>query len=220
MSTVRPPLTADALPKRLAEVFRLLRTGRHICVEDGAAYRDLENDEERYQLVLEGLGYELVHHAHGFYYLKGGPSLTSRRLQAITFFLLVLFQDLEEHKLQDNPRGWVQTLTNRVFDIEKLPHFGTTQLRELMTRLGVAKDTLRTQVLGPLKSLGMISMRDEGRFRFRPPIYRFVDLTLEYADQDWAKTDFSGQPPQEQMGGESEQLHTAGNTDGEMEEEA
>ena len=42
MSTVRPPLTADALPKRLAEVFRLLRTGRHICVEDGAAYRNLE----------------------------------------------------------------------------------------------------------------------------------------------------------------------------------
>lgn len=219
MSTVRPTLTADALPKRLAEVFRLLRTGRHICVEDGAVYRDLDNDEERYQVVLAGLGFELVHHAQGFYYLKGGPSLTSRRLQAVTFFVLVLFQDLEEHKLQDNPRGWVQTLTNRVFDIESLPHFGTTQLRELMARLGVAKDTLRTQVLGPLKSLGMISMRDDGHFRFCPPIYRFVDLTLEYADHDWAKTDLSGQPPQEPMDGEAEELQITDNAEGEVEEE-
>ena len=66
-------------------------------------YRDLENDEERYELVLAGVGHELVHHAQGFYYLKGGPALTSKRLQAITFFLLVLFQDLEEHKAQTTP---------------------------------------------------------------------------------------------------------------------
>ena len=220
MSTVRPPLTAEALPKRLAEVFRLLRTGHHICVEDGAVYRDLENDEERYELVLAGLGYELVHHAQGFYYLKGGPALTSKRLQAITFFLLVLFQDLEEHKIQDNPRGWVQTLTNRVFDIDKLPHFGTTQLREKMTRLGIEKDTLRSQVLGPLKSLGIVSMRDDGRFRFRPPVYRFVDLTLEFADQDWEQTDFNSQPYQEQASSETGELGLADNADGEMEEKA
>ncbi len=220
MSTVRPPLNAEALPKRLAEAFRLLRTGHHICVEDGAVYRDLENDEERYELVLAGLGYELIHNAQGFYYLNGGPALTSKRLQAITFFLLVLFQDLEEHKIQDSPRGWVQTLTNRVFDIGKLPHFGTTQLRGMMASLGITPETLRSQVFGPLKSLGMVSMRDDGRFRFRPPVYRFVDLTLEYADQDWEKTDLGGGGTQAQAGGEAAELGLEDNADDEMEEEA
>ena len=52
-------------------------------------------------------------------------------------------------------------------------------------------------------------------------LFSLALLTLAFGlVQAQAKTDFSGQPPQEQMGGESEQLHTAGNTDGEMEEEA
>ena len=189
MNTTRSLLTADAMPRRLAEVFRLLRTGRHICLEDGAVYRDLEVDEERYQIVFAALGYELVHHAQGFYYLKGGPTLTSKRLQAITFFLLVLFQDFDERKMQEGNRNWVQTLTSRVMHIDKLPHFGTTQLRGMMANLGVTPDTLQVQVLRPLKSLGMVDFRDDNRFQFRSPVYRFVDLVIQYADQDWEQPD-------------------------------
>ena len=187
MNTLRSQLTPADLPKRLSEAFRQLRNGRHICSEDGALYRDMEVDKERYRVVFSSLGHELVHHAQGFFYLKGGPSLSSKRLQAITLFVFVLFQDLEDHKVQEASRAWVQTLTNRIFDITKLPHFATTQLRGMMANLGVTQDTLRAQVLRPLAGLGMVHLRDDDHFQFRSPIYRFVDLALEYADQDWKR---------------------------------
>lgn len=185
METARPPLTADALPARLNDVFRLLRRGRHICLDDGAVYRDLEREEDRYRVVFAGLGYDLVHHAQGFYYLKGGPSLSSKRLQAVTLFLLLLFQDLEENKLNDRDRSWVRTLTERAFSVESLPHFATTERRDQMAALGVTRESLAPQVLRTLKSLGMLEMIGDGRFRLRTPVYRFVDLVLEYADEDW-----------------------------------
>jgi hypothetical protein len=177
---------ADALPTRLAEVFRFLRSGKHICRDDVAEYRDLERNEETYCLLFQGLGYELVHHGQGFYYFKGGNYLSSQRLQAITLFALILFQDLEDTKFQHAERAWERRLLTRTFNVSELPHFQTAQRRSLLFTVGVTADTLHEKVLRPMARYGMLELQGTDQFQFRSPIYRFVDLCMQFASNEWA----------------------------------
>jgi chromosome condensin MukBEF MukE localization factor len=187
MESDRSPLSSDLLPEKLAEVFRSLRSSRHICRDDGVLYRDLEFHEENYQVIFAGLGYELIHHGQGFYYLKGGSTLTSQRLQAVALFMLILFQDLEDKKFQETTRGWERTLLDRVFRLDDLPHFATAQRRNMMYTVGVTAETLQYKVIRPLSMLGMLQVLPEGQFQFRPPVYRFIDLCLLFSGDDWAQ---------------------------------
>jgi hypothetical protein len=57
----------------------------------------------------------------------------------------------------------------------------------MMNALGLTPDTLTKKVLRVLASQGMLELMPQGQFRFRAPIYRFVDLCLQYASDDWAK---------------------------------
>lgn len=188
METERPKLRGEALPSKLAEMFRLLRTGRHICVEDGPSYRIIEQEEDRYHTVLGALGYELVHHAQGFYYLKGGRSFSSRGLQSITIFVFLLFQHLEDTKQGEPDHAWIRSLTSKRFVIDELPHFGTVQHRTMMANLDLTPTTLHPRVLRVLEHLGMLEFIDERSFRFRSPIYRFVDLCMAYAEEPWEES--------------------------------
>lgn len=188
MEAERPKLRPQALPHKLAEVFRLLRTGRHVCIEDGANYRSIEQEEDRYRTVLEGLGYDLVHHAQGFYYLKGGRTFSSRSLQSITLFTFLLFQHLEDNKHGEPDHSWIRSLTTKRFMIAELPHLGTAQSRTMMANLDLTAASLRPRVLRVLQQLGMLEFIDEGSFRFRSPIYRFVDLCMSYAEETWEES--------------------------------
>jgi chromosome condensin MukBEF MukE localization factor len=185
MEPERPKLRSEALPSKLKEVFRLLRTGRHICVEDGLNYRIIEQEEDRYRTVLDALGYELLHHAQGFYYLKGGRSFSSRGLQSITIFVFLLFQQLEDNKVGEPDHAWIRSLTTKRFVIDELPHFGTVQHRTMMANLDLVPTTLHPRVLRVLEHLGMLEFIDVNSFRFRSPIYRFVDLCMDYAEKPW-----------------------------------
>ena len=183
-----PPLTAKAIPKRLAQVFRLLKQGQHVCRDDGAAFRDLERHEDHYRVVFQALGYQLVRHDRGFYYFQGDNTVPTVRLQAVTLFVLILFQELEEKKFQEPDRAWEKSLTSRIFHVDELPHFATAGRRDLMQSVGVTRANLSEKVLRVLGRLGMLEMTAPSRFRFRPPVYRFVDLCLKYADEDWLRT--------------------------------
>lgn len=174
------------LPAKLAEVFRLLRSGKHICREDVNEYRDLERNEDVYRVLFNGLGYELVHHGQGFYYFKGGNTLSTQRLQGITLFVLILFQDLDDRKFQDSNRSWERKLLARDFRVSELPHFQTPNRRNLLYNLGVTPDSLQEKVLRPMARYGMLVLSGSDSFRFRPPIYRFVDLCMQFAEQNWA----------------------------------
>jgi chromosome condensin MukBEF MukE localization factor len=179
------PLTTVDLPARLADVFRSLRSGRHICRDDVADYRDLDRNEEQYCALFAGLGYELVHHGQGFYYFKGGNQLSTQRLQAITLFMLILFQDLEDRKFQAADRVWERTLLTRIFGVNELPHFQTAQRRSMLLTVGVKADTLHDKVLRPMARYGMLEMTGAEHFQFRSPIYRFVEVFMKFADDDW-----------------------------------
>ena len=186
MTTATAVLPTIDLPARLANAFRSLRSGKHICRDDVADYRDLERNEDLYRALFEGLGYELTHHGQGFYYFKGGNYLTTQRLQAITLFMLILFQDLEDKKFQEADRAWERRLLSRIFSVGELPHFQTSQRRSLLFTVGVNQESLHEKVLRPMARYGMLEMLGADQFQFRSPIYRFVDLCMQFSQEDWA----------------------------------
>lgn len=87
---------------------------------------------EEYRAAFAALGYQLIHHDQGFFYFTGESTLRSQRLRAVTLFLLILFQDLEDRKFTHPERSWERTLLDRRFVIHDLPHFGTAQRRVMM----------------------------------------------------------------------------------------
>lgn len=177
-------LTSTAFPPRTDSVFRALRMGRHLCRQDGEDYYDLQRHERDYTAVFKALGYELVHHDQGFYYFTGQSTLQSKRLRAATLFMLILFQDLEDNKFNQPERSWERTLLDRRFSINELPHFATAQRRMLMNAVGITPEKLETTLLRFLTHLGVIEPSGTSGFRFRAPVYRFVDLFLQYADDE------------------------------------
>ncbi len=175
--------TTTQFPQWCAAVFRSLRKGRHLCRDDGEEYYDLHRNEPKYTSLFAALGYTLIHHEQGFYYFTGDSTLSSKRLRQVTLFMLILFQDLEDNKFNEPDRSWERSLLDRRFRIRELPHFATAQRRTLMDAVGVFADDI-DQVLRFLQRLGVIETPENGTFRFRPPVYRFVDMFLEFADDD------------------------------------
>jgi chromosome condensin MukBEF MukE localization factor len=180
--------TYSRFPARIDGVFRALRMGRHLCRSDGEDYFDLQRNEEQYRAVFAALGYELAYHDQGFFYFTGESTLRSQRLRAVTLFLLILFQDLEDRKFTQPERSWERTLLDRRFVIHDLPHFGTAQRRVMMDAVGVTPDNLDTKLLRFMTQLGLIETPDQTAFHFRAPVYRFVDLFMRYADDEqWTR---------------------------------
>ena len=166
-------------------MFRSLRSGKHISRDDVADYRDIDRNEELYRALFAGLGYELAHHGQGFYYFKGANQLSTQRMQAITLFVLILFQDLEDKKFQEADRAWERKLLLQTFGINELPHFQTAQRRSMLLTVGVTPETLQEKVLRPMARYGMLEMVGPDHFQFRSPIYRFVDACMKIADDNW-----------------------------------
>lgn len=183
-------VTKAVLPPRLAAVFRLLRSGRHLSREDGADFLDLDRNAEQYSHLLSGLGYELRHHAQGFYYLEGSGAVRAERMRAALVFLLILFQDLDEKKFQSDERAWERTLLRRTFRIAELPHFHTAQRRAMMSAVDIDEAGL-SRVLQFLERLGVVQLLPEGQFGLLAPVHRFIDLCVRYAE-DGAWTEKSG----------------------------
>ena len=58
----------------------------------------------------------------------------------------------------------------------------------MMDAVGVTPDTLDTKLLRFMAQLGVIEGPDHTAFRFRAPVYRFVDLFMRYADDEqWTR---------------------------------
>lgn len=174
------------LPARLSSVFRVMRNGRHVSRNDGADFLDLERHSPLYEHLFRGLGYTLKHHNQGFFYLEGAGTVRSERMRAALLFLLILFQDLEERKLQRQDRVWERSLLKTTFKVAELPHFQSAQRRGLMAAIGHDESKI-PQVLASLDRLGVVRLLPEDEFGFLPPVYRFIDLCMRFAeDPHWA----------------------------------
>ena len=184
MAQNSPNNATVAIPERLAVVFSKLRRGRHISRQDAEDFQDLSQNRDAYTLLLHNLGYELVCHPQEFFYVEGNAQVLGERLRAVTLFMLILFQHLEDNKFREAARAWERTLLERPFDVSELPHFTTSAPRRaLMERVGVTADALHKKVLRQLEQWGMLDFVSQGKFYFRSPVYRFVDLCEQYATQ-------------------------------------
>lgn len=52
-----------------------------------------------------------------------------------------------------------------------------------MQDAGISKDNFRKQVIDTLKRLGMIEMLAPDIFQFRSPVYRFIDMCVEFSER-------------------------------------
>lgn len=99
--------------------------------------------------------------------------------------MLILFQDLEDKKFNAADRTWERTLLLRTFGVSELPHFQTPHRRSMLYTVGVTADTLLEKVLRPMARIGMLELVGSDHFQFRSPAYRFIDLCIRYADEEW-----------------------------------
>lgn len=175
-------VSKPTLPPRLSEVFRLLRSGRHLSRDDGPDFLDLDRNSELYSHLLAGLGYGLRRHPQGVYFIEGSGAVRSERMRAALVFLLILFQDLDEKKFQSEDRAWERTLLRRSFRTAELPHFHTAQRRAMMSAVDVDEGGL-TRVLQFLERLGVVKTLPEGQFVFLAPVHRFIDLCVRYTEE-------------------------------------
>jgi len=170
-----------ALP-HLQEIFERLRSGRHLCADDGVLYTSLRDRTADYQRLFAALGFELVDHERGFCYFRAAGELgKGASAQAVFFFVLV--------------EAWSDgglDLQAKVFDAaghrhNQLPHFDRESWRVCMTEAGVPTPDDLSDVVRRLERLGFTERIDDETFRFRAPAWRFLDLCRDVLEEEEAR---------------------------------
>ena len=171
---------------RLAEIFRLLRDGRHLCLEDGEPYAAIEQNPDGFTALFAALGYTLEAHRKGIYYFRGDAAVseTARKFAVFTFILV-------EH-LGDAGRGIEQALFGQDWAVGDLPHLRTERYRETMAEVGILGPDDLARMLGSMKRFGFAELINEDRVRFRRPFYRLLDLCTRVLDAKEDDTEEDG----------------------------
>lgn len=165
-----------ALP-HLAKVFRALRDGRHLCIEDGPLFTALEEHEDAFRTLFQALGYKLGYHRKGVYFFLGDSAITdtARRFCVFTFILV-------EH-LTDRGDGIEEALFTHPFRLEELPHLQSDRYVETMAQVGVSEPDDLVRLLSSMERFGFAAADGE-TVRFRRPLFRIVDLCTQVLDEE------------------------------------
>ena len=158
----------------MAEVFDVLRKGRHVCSEDGGLYIALRDHREAYETLFTNLGFDFYEHPRGFFFFRGGTQL-SEGAERMAVFMFVLIEDLSSQGLPVE-----EALMTRLFDPRELPHFHGERSRQYMKEVGVATPEDLPSVLKKMEGHGFVDVAPDGTFRFRVPICRFLELCTDF----------------------------------------
>lgn len=171
------------------EVFDRLRSGRHICADDGPIFLALRADYSSYRELFRALGFDLVQHDRGFYYFRSDADLGKGATQlAVFFFVLVeAWGDagLDIEATAFDPAGHA---------VADLPHMSRESWRRCLAEAGVDGPEKLEEVVRSLERYGFSERTDSDRFRFRVPVWRFFELCREVwqdAESTQAKDDGS-----------------------------
>jgi len=158
----------------LPELFDRLRSGRHLCADDGPLYLALRADYATHRTLFAALGFDLVEHDRGFYYFQSEEDLGKEAAQLVVFFFVLVEawgdagKDLEA--ITFDPAG---------HPVSDLPHMTRESWRRCMAEANVTTDDDLWNVVRKLERYGFAERLDDQRFRFRAPAWRFFDLCLE-----------------------------------------
>lgn len=161
-----------ALP-RLKEVFEILRRGRHICPEDGDLYWAVHDNLDSFQDLFSHLGFHLKAHHRDFFYFHGQGSLsdTGARMAVFMFILLEV--------MGDQGKSVEEELMTATFSLSDMPHLSGNRYRSYMKEAGIDGEEGLELVIRNMERFGFLQRLREGSFRFRIPVYRFLDLCHE-----------------------------------------
>jgi len=167
----------DGLP-RLKDVFRELRRGRHICADDGPLHRALREHHRAFAELFEQLGFRFERHPRGFFYFCGEEALseTARRLSVFMFVLI--------EWLGDQGQSIGDALETGTYALARLPHLTHPRYAAYMREAGVTDDTALAALVARLERLGFAQRLNADEFRFRSPVYRFLDLCEEITAEE------------------------------------
>jgi chromosome partition protein MukE len=175
-------LEAVIADDRFPEVDLMLRRGRHIGRDDGAAYDYLAEAQVLLEPFYRRFGSELIQQNDGYFYLlPSGDRLGRRRLSVgemlVGQVLALLY--LDPATLQHGGVVTREALLQRLSGL-----LGTNVLvRTLNPRKRkyderIAAETVRVQVgeaLRKLADLGFVDVVDSARLRLRPALMRFAE---------------------------------------------
>lgn len=159
----------------LAEIFQVLRRGRHVDIDDGRLYVALKSEVDAYTALFSQLGFELKHHARDFFYFLDRDNFTDLSARMAVFMFLLV-----EH-LADRGDPIAETLMTRRFRYEELPHLVSDRSRQLMAEAGATTPDDLRDIVSRMERYGFTRREDGESFAFRAPAYRFLDLCLEMA---------------------------------------
>jgi chromosome condensin MukBEF MukE localization factor len=153
----------------LAEIFDNLRKGKHICPEDKELYYPLEQEYEAFNDLFRHLGFDLVRHPRNFYYFHSDIAFTPIARRA-SVFMFILIEHLASEGVMVE-----ETLTSGSISIDSLPHEENSRYQRYMDEAGITVDNS----INMLVRLGFAEFQGKDKFRFRAPVYRFIDLCLQ-----------------------------------------
>ncbi|MCP3930251.1 MAG: hypothetical protein GY705_14250 [Bacteroidetes bacterium] len=153
----------------LAEIFDNLRKGKHICPEDKELYYPLEQEYEAFNDLFRNLGFDLVKHPRNFYYFHSDISFTPIARRA-SVFMFILIEHLASEGVMVE-----EALTSGSISIDSLPHEENSRYQRYMDEAGITVD----KSINILVRLGFAEFQSKDNFRFRAPVYRFIDLCLQ-----------------------------------------
>jgi hypothetical protein len=163
----------------LPELFERLRSGRHICADDGPLYLALRAEVGSYRALFEALGFDLVGHDRGFYYFLSGEDLGKEASQLAAFFFILVEAWGDAGKdLEATAFG---AAGHRLAD---LPHLSRDRWRRLMAEANVTNEEELSNLIRRLERYGFAERLADDRFRFRTPVWRFLDLCFEVLNDD------------------------------------
>lgn len=161
----------------LAEVFEVLRRGKHISPRDGDLFHALKKHEGLYRSLFAKLGFKMVRHTRDFFYFLDSSNFTELSAKiAVFMFILVEY-------LADQGEAVEDTVMTRRFAYRNLPHLQGERYQTYMREAGVTTPDDLAAIVRTMERFGFARRMDAETFCFDVPIYRFLDLCMDMAVQ-------------------------------------
>lgn len=162
----------------LEEAFGALRRGKHLCAQSGPVFQSLLRNEEAFGALFTALGFRLVRHPRDFFYFHDSANFTELA-ERMAVFLFILVE-----ALADGGEPVADALLTRPFACKDLPHLRSERYRAYLREAGVETEEDLINVVRKLEQFGFARRLDADSFAFETPVYRFLDLCMELAEED------------------------------------
>jgi hypothetical protein len=161
----------------LAEVFEALRRGKHISVRDGDLFHALQKQESLFEALFAKLGFKLIRHTRDFFYFLDNANFTDLSARMAVFMFILV------ESLADRGEAVEDTVITRRFAYKDLPHLQGDRYQTYMREAGTTTPEDLAGIVRTMERFGFARRMDEETFCFDVPIYRFLDLCMDMANQ-------------------------------------